>query len=362
MEAARDVDGGDTKAPEGDLKMSNPNPLNLDSFDGYSSLAERWDTITGTPGVGGPGRTGAQCASFAPGQAVGKNIPAISAFYCGFALYMPTLPNGKMQVFGTYDGTTWQLGLRIDPSGFLILGTGESAGEFANVLATSTLALTAGVWHYIEIKGVISPTVGVAEVKVDGTTVYATASGVNTSPSGSAQITSYWIGQQEQGWTTNKIDDHYFLDANGTAPNGYQGNCQVVWVQPSAAGSNAQFTPQGNAANWQNVDDNPADGDTTYNKSITPGQIDSFLKPGLASNIASVPGVLLVARVRADNGAPVIHLVAKSGAALAESADIALGLSYKTVTAPISTDPATTAAWTPAGFNAAEIGYKDISN
>lgn len=338
------------------------NPLNADSFCGYSNLAERWDTIVGTPGVGGPGRSGAQCVSFAPGESIGLDIPAIGSFYCGFALKMPSLPDGNMQIFCALNGSAWQLGLRVDPSGHLILGVGESAGEFATTLATSTLVLGTGIWYYVEIKGVISPTAGVAEVMVNGQLTFATVTGANTSSDGTSQIDNYWIGQREQGYTTISMADHYFLDAGGSAPNGYQGNCQVLWQQPALAGSNTDWSPKGGAVNYQNVDETPADGDATYNTSDTPGQMDTFNKPGLPSDVGSVAGALLVARVRADNGAPVMHLVVDSGGTLSESPDIDVPLNYVTVKAPFAIDPATGVAFTPAGFSAVEIGYKDISN
>jgi hypothetical protein len=368
VEAAWYLVSGNAEISEGDLM--NINPIYVDSFDGYDTTTTyRWPAPAGAATITNTvSRTGGQSMKCTLNAFAQRPVPDLSSFYCGFALAISDGFPAGTQVFGTWDGqpwqtpSAWQLGLRINADGTLVLGTGESNGQFATVLATSASKYDGVGWHYIEVHGVISPTAGVAEVRVDGT-VWASVSGVNTSPIGSSKIAGYWLGCLEQGGATVYFDDHYFLDGNGSPPNTYLGNCQVIWGSPSGPGSYAQWTPVGSSQNYQNVNEVHPNEDYNYNTSATPGQIDSFVFPALPSTVQSVVAAVVVARVRSDNGSPTIHLVTKSGAVIGESGDISVPANslYAPVIAPFAINPATGSAWTPSQLSAAEIGYKEIS-
>lgn len=340
----------------------NTNPLYCDSFDSDTSLAHLYDTVLNVPAIGlAYGRNGTQGARFPANTAVFKNLPTLSSFYCGFAINCQSGSFGN--VFAVLDSTTdWnsaQFTIYIDATGHI------SAFRSSTLLGTSTLALSFGVWHYIEIHGVISNTVGVVEVKVDGIITFLSLAGQNTQLTANARFTAFGLGHPNANpgnaggevW----IDDFYFLDAAGTAPNGYTGDTIVRYYPPSGAGSNTQWTPNGAAQNYQCVDEVPPDDDTTYNSSAVVGKVDTFVHAALPGTVTTIAAAMVRARVRNDSGSPVIHLAIKSGASLGESGDIAVPTAYADVVAPFPTDPATGVAWNAAGLNACEVGYKQTA-
>ncbi len=331
------------------------NPIWLDSFDSDTNPANLYDSTNAVAIGTAYGRNSTQGLHKLMNNNgyVKKNVATMSEFYCGFAVNIQQC-TGTSDLFYVIDSATGtvQLELAVDSGGHLsFLRNGTTIG-------TSTLALSFTAWHYIEIHGKISSAAGIAEVKVDGIVTFLSLSAANTQASANANFGQIALGggSSAEYW----YDDFYFLDAAGTPAGGYVGDSIVSYKKPNAAGSNAAWTPSA-GSNYQNVDEVPPDDDTTYNESSTAGALDSFNHDGLATSVTNIIGCMMRARVRNTSGAPVIHLAMKSGATLGESADIAVPAAYADVTAPFPTDPNTAAAWTVAGLNAAEIGYKEIS-
>jgi hypothetical protein len=118
------------------------------------------------------------------------------------------------------------------------------------------------------------------------------------------------------------------------------------------------FTPStGN--NWEQVDDNGNDGDTSYVESSTTGHKDlyNFGSLGTFANINAVVDYAIAKKT--DVSSFTIIPVAKSNGVEADATGILVNdTSYLAYGGVYLTDPDTTAAWTDTAVSAAQFGYK----
>ena len=132
-------------------------------------------------------------------------------------------------------------------------------------------------------------------------------------------------------------------------------------VQTLAPVSNdaVAFTPTGQASNWQNAATVPPVPAADFNASATVGAQDTFHMGALAADLGTVFGLSVKTLMfKSDAGSRSGEAIIKSGGTVAAGAAIPLGLTPARVSAMFTTDPATGAAWTAAGVNAATAGYK----
>lgn len=251
------------------------------------------------------------------------------------------------RLMGWFDGTSNEgPNLRVNASGIL------EAYRGTTLLGTAShAALTTGVWHYAEMKSVISDAAGTFEIWLDGIQVLNLTS-VDTKPSTNATMDRMYFGGKGD---TSSAKDRYFDDmyaADGTL----HGDCKVVAFFPSGAGNTTQWTPL-SGANYTNVDEQAFNDDTDYNSSSTATQKDTFALPD-TSGIASVKAVRVVAVARKDDaGTREIAIVTRSGGTDYESANMALTSSYAPYGVIHDTNPNGGGAWTTGAVDAMEIGY-----
>lgn len=229
--------------------------------------------------------------------------------------------------------------------------------QYGTVLATSSQALALNTWYYIEIKMTIASSGGLFEARVNEQ-VWVTYSG-NTQSSSNANANTFTI----KGRTShNAFHDVYICDGTGSRGNTYLGDCRVDTVMPSGAGNYAQFSVQGNANNWANVNETPLDNDTTYNYSATVGTLDSFACAALTAITGTIFGVQenLVAR-KDDAGARSLAGTTRVSSTDYVGATLPITTSYLDYRQIWDQNPNTSAAWTASQINASEFGYKVIS-
>jgi hypothetical protein len=132
----------------------------------------------------------------------------------------------------------------------------------------------------------------------------------------------------------------------------------VELLLPSGAGAETQWTPSA-GSNYQNVDENPENGDTDYNKSNTVGQVDTYAMANLVSVAGLIYGVQYLEYARKDNaGTRTIAPVARIGGADYLGSNVNLSDSYAYTREIKELSPATAAAWTISEINAMEFGVK----
>lgn len=274
----------------------------------------------------------------------------------GVAFMLTALPGSAAFVvsLAADAGATQHTAATVNPNGSVSL---TRAGV---VLATSAAGLVGGgQWHYWELTSTISDTVGVASLRLDGAEV-ATFTGDTKNSGTSTLIDSVKLHcavANNNGWH----DDLYVLNDQGPAPwNAPLGDCRVQTLVPTGAGALAQLTPVGSANNWDNVDELPPSV-TDYNSSSTPGQQDTYTMSDLILGTTTILGVSVNANaLKNDAGARSLKNLVRVGGTNYAGSTRALAISAVTVPEVWQTNPATSAAWTPAEVNAIEAGVEVV--
>ena len=317
-----------------------------------SDIGMKWDAIV-YPNVLNGGRTNPSGKSYQTDgwPAVKKILDAQATWIAGRGFYANTTgtpTSGGRMIIEFLDSGTRQLGLEVSNGALRVL-------RGSTVLATSSYTLQGQQWYYIELKATIHGSAGSYEVRVNRQTVLS-ATGVNTQNTANASANEVGFGGDGTSWG----DDFYICDATGTRNNDFLGDVEVVTLMPAGAGNYAQWTPL-SGANWENVDEIPQDGDTSYNYSATAGQKDTF-----GAQTYSATGTPLGLQVnlihrKDDAGSRTIRTLLRSGGADYSGTSESVLDSYSHAFDVWETDPADSADWTDTKINAAEYGYEMVS-
>jgi len=228
----------------------------------------------------------------------------------------------------------------------------NSAGT---TLATGTTPLSTGQWNYLELKVVVSATVGTVEVRLNGAaTAECSGTSLNT---GSSNIDTIILSAQN-GQTI--FDDVYVVDTSGSSPtNTFLGDSRVETLYPSSNGTNTAWTGV-----YTDVDD-PAtfDNDTTYISSATPNDLETYGMTNLSMATGTVFAVQtnLIAR-KDDAGFRTIAPVIRTGGTnYAGTTTAALGSSYLDYTQLYDRQDPVAANWSVTTVNGMEVGVKEVA-
>jgi hypothetical protein len=403
-----------------------------DGFDTYTTILDKWDVLNFggssgvppviSPGVGRGGAGALSVVSAGPAIAqnmnlsVSKNIGAHTTLYVGFAFYWtPASQNADCAVLQFSDGSTVQVSLNINTSGTLYFTRGGLGGTVLGSMAA--VAYPSNSFHYVEVEVVISPTVGVCQLKIDQASVL-NLTGLNTQASTNTTfgtVTLGTISPVNKNCYTAYFDDVVFDTAgfngdvrvSGQLPSGNGStqnfsNVEASWVANTVtnlqtiivdSNSNLQrctaitldFKTGTTPPTWATITGNPTtdnhvtwtclgpvsqfklvnesdpDGDSSYIQSNTVNDASRFTYPAISGS--SVLGVVIWANARKDDGGErTIQGSIKSGGTVGTTGtDMPLGTNYQSVMLQSLTDPNTGAAWTLPAVNAAEFGIKITS-
>lgn len=325
----------------------------FDGFDHYNSttlLAAKWGAIVNSPlfttGRGGVGQAVRLYSGRACSRAVAGNPATV---VCGFAFKY--LAGGNTPIFRALDGSTVHFQL------YFNYATGVLGAYRNTTLLGETVPGAAGAattdFIYIELRVTVDDVAGSVVVRVNGAEVLA-LSGIDTRNGASAQITTVqiWGGQDAV------FDDFYLCDTTGALNNDFLGDVKVVTLYPNGAGDSTDFTPL-SGANYENVDEAIADGDTTYVQSSTVGHKDFYSFEGLSYTPEAIHGVQAVTVVRKDDaGTREVRVVTKSGATTTPGAAHALGTSYGVAMDLLELNPNDAGAWSRSDIDALQVGVE----
>ena len=232
--------------------------LFCDSFDLYSALSQKWDSINSaaysgitypliTPTAARNGPNGMQIVSQG-GNHVGvqKNFSSRSTYFVGFALFVGAC-GSQCPIVGFWDGMANQCELRLNATGNFQFYTNAGATALGS---ESTYALSFGCWHYIEVMVTINSTSGVCKLKVDGNFALQ-LSGQNTQVSSNPSASGVAIGPWENtagGNFSFYFDDLVVYDQTGSYNNTFLGDVKVSAQVPSGNGSTNNYAQ--NATSW----------------------------------------------------------------------------------------------------------------
>jgi len=231
---------------------------------------------------------------------------------------------------------------------------------------TPAPVLSAGVWKYIELKVFISTAAGTIDIRVDGEDVI-NLTGINTNPLGVSAQTSTAIGigqgqlNRPSGLTGPLYTDVYICDGQGSLNNDFLGDLEVQTLYPMGAGNNSQWTPTA-GANWEDVDDPAANGDTDYVYASVVGDVDTYTytdMTGVSGTIAGIQHNIFTRKASA--GTVRIASVSRPNATDYDGEAETLSVSYRNLMSIEETNPETGIPWTVSQVNGAQFGQKVVA-
>lgn len=136
------------------------------------------------------------------------------------------------------------------------------------------------------------------------------------------------------------------------------GSWRIEGILPNAVGDDSDFTPVG-GANWENVDEVPANDDTNHVQSSTASDRDTYNYEALASlgGGESIYCVNILTTCYGDSSEDLIT-VASSNGTVSTDAGQTPGSSYVTLGRVMENDPDTAAAWAESAIGAALFGVE----
>jgi len=232
----------------------------------------------------------------------------------------------------------------------------NSAGT---TLATGTTPLSTGQWSYLELKVVVSATVGTVEVRLNGAaTAECSGTSLNTGSSNIDTIILSALSAQ------TIFDDVYVVDTSGSSPtNTFLGEVRVCTLIPNGNGANTAWggTGTGGFGEWDDI--TAHDDDTTYVSSSTPGDRETSTLTDLSAATSTVFAVQtnLVARKDDAGTRTIAPVVVIGGTPYDGTTTAALSSSYADYTQLYDRLDPSGATWTASTVNAMETGVKEIA-
>lgn len=338
-------------------------------FEGYEGITTAQMSIryANTSGdIGNPGTPAPPNGQSWRGNAAQQNWLSLGATPATVVVGFRYLPRQLAQAITTQikvlqlvdDIGTIHLTIRCELNGAIT----AYRGDVATLLGTSsgTNILRSGYWSYVEVKATIDDSTGAVEVKVDGTSVLNLTS-QDTRNGGNANVSQIRIGSHTGTGSYSYADDVYVCDTTGSAPyNDYLGDVRVVMMVPDGAGDSTQWTPSA-GANYAAVDETPGhDGDTSYVSSSTAGQDDLYTVGATPSGSSQVWAARVTATARKEGaGARDIALLVKAGTTTDASGALTIpDTTYREFSYTLLQNPDTSADWTIADLDAAQIGIR----
>jgi len=98
----------------------------------------------------------------------------------------------------------------------------------------------------------------------------------------STGVSRVWNGRYDAWYSNNYwanyayLDDMYIDNTAGEGSAGVPSGIYLELLRPNGAGAAADFTPNTGTVNYENVDESPPDGDTTYNQSDAADEYDIY--------------------------------------------------------------------------------------
>jgi len=239
------------------------------------------------------------------------------------------------------------------------------------LLGSSGSAVAADTMHYIELRVVISDTVGVVQVKLNGTTeINLSSQDTNNAGGGdikTIRIGSVWNGSPAQGGAIDAyFDDFIVNDTTGTVSNSWPTGAGIEKLVPNADGNYTAWTSTGGAVDYTEIDDvatygNLPDDDTTTILSATTGQRTSvnLTNTTLAGSVEAVM-LLSYAKNSAAGADQMAQFVRLSSTDYDETAFVP-ATTYGWQKDILTLNPATSARWLTSEIDGMEQGWKRVT-
>lgn len=241
-----------------------------------------------------------------------------------------------------------QVGISMDASGYLSVTRGST------VLGTTAApAIVAGSWIHLELKVVVSETVGTIELRVDERTVIDLEN-QDTVATSNVEISGFLLGNGTN--STVYFNDLILWNGSGSENNDFLGDYSVVTLLPVSDIALNWATSSG-ATGYNLIDETLTVDDTDYiSADDSPPAASEFGLSDLPADIVSVKALQTVARMlKTDSGTATGQVSLKSGGVLDSGDDHAVSVSATYYVDISELDPDTSALWTPVSVNNASV-------
>lgn len=270
-------------------------------------------------------------------------------------LYLDTLPDSYGNTCGYIFRSTangFLYGIGVLPNGAIGLwdGTGTSP-----LLQTTGPVVTANAWWHVEVKFTIGASTGAIEVRVEGQTVL-TATAQNF---GTTQIGIVGWGHIKGSGNAHALDykDLVVWNTNGTLNNNFLGSVIVASLTTNSDVTVGGWTNTGGASHNAILAQVPPVDATVYTAAAVPPITAMVMGlTDLPTNTTSVKALMTMVRAtKTDGGDGSLQTSLVSGASTGAGANRPITTSPTYWRDIFETDPATSAAWTLAAANAANL-------
>lgn len=330
--------------------------LFMDSAHGGNG-ATKWDfynSINTQSGASPSGRT-AYSVPNNTSSVLAKSFAPVPSVVVGFYAQNFLSPPGTSQYwpFRIYGDGRTTLHLTIygsNVSGAIQVRRGAGNGTLLAESAPGVIQVD--TWHHVEIRATIADSDGRCEVWVDGAKVIDfTGDTKNGGTASQPDSVGFWRANTG----TMLISD--IVISSASTPVGPA----TVWLHlPDGDGDHTDLSQEPNSgANWEKVDENPPDGDTTYVYGDTDGEFDLYTLDDLPAGTWDVLAIQTEIDARTDDGgARNLIPVLKTNGSEYRGTSTPVSASYDTYLEVWETNPDTAAAWTPAEVDALQAGVE----
>ncbi len=331
--------------------------MSLVFCDGFDDglLTSKWSLFISQTIVAGKNGNGVRLAGF---SSLAKIVPASyehNTFIVGFALRVTAFPGATVDIctLRSDNNTTTHEILVLTSTGTLSM---QRAGGF---LVGPTISINLNTWYYIEIKSLLSDTVGTLEWRVDGNTIYS-GTGLDTKATGTKTVFDSVYFLSNHASQAMIIDDFYLCNGAGSTNNNFLGSIAVETIYPDNNGNSSQFvgSDADSTDNYLLVDE-ATPNTSDYVESATVGEKDTYSFGNLVRTTGNVLAIqpTLYAQ-KSDAGARTAKLIARSSATEGLSDAKNLNIGWGAHMYPFDQDPNGNISWTISSANAAEFGFQ----
>lgn len=346
-----------------------------DSFDFYGANAEfngLWDsTPPGSAGLSSTNTRFGAGQSFRPSNTL--NVVSLSKTFSenattvimSFALgYYNALGAGTAsQRFRLYDSGTVQCSFSFFEDGTITFYRGNAAVNLGTMSNAWTGAATTGAWTHLQIKVVLSNTVGSFEVRKNGNLAADyTLSGVDNCSTANEYANFWDVICLSSSSNSVYWDDLWFYSSTVAAgePDDFQGDVRAVQIMPNSDSAVA-FTRSAGATNFGVVDE-AINASADFVSSATPGALDQYGNAGFVTAPASIKGVTVRAMAqKTDAGPRTASIRINSNGQVAESTAVAIPSSLGVLAFNKDFDPDGNVPWTAGKIAAMLFGPRVVT-
>lgn len=270
----------------------------------------------------------------------------------GLALYIDAaVYSGELIPLAFWDGASSQVDVRITALGKIRVTRNGIE------LAITDVIYPLQQWHFLNFKALIADA-GSWEVRLDKTLILSGNGDTKNTANAWANRVRFHAATANQ---FRYVDDFYINDLAGALNTDFWIDPKMVAKMGNANGTNQAWTPNAGVDHYSRVNEIPPDGDTSHLSSAVVDAVETNHHEDIALT-GQIRSVLAFPYWRKDDaGARQAAAACRSGGANYFGPTVDLGDSYSYGKWIRETDPATGAAWTVPGFNAAEWGGKVIS-